>query len=396
MSDVYVQEPRTHGRVLIKTNKGDLLVELWSRECPKACRNFVQLCEEGYYNGCIFHRIIPDFIVQTGDPSGSGTTCESVYGEPFVDEIHSRLRYRYRGMIGAASAGKDTNGSQFFLTLAKQDMLNGKNTLFGKLVGDSIYSLTNIASVEVDRNDRPIGDFVPMILETVVLENPFPDIVPRSRKPAFEISQKLSLSRAPVKKEAIAAKRSKVLSFEDDDDDDDDNCGRIVSAHDALKSDKSLSSQTGSLERVVPERTVVEKPEVVISRPPVAQQPKAVEIVPSGENDKIQEEIERLQAAINASSSESTSKRPHKDPEDHKQDEHIVKKLKLWAQSVSSKSGGALTSAPSKRDTLHALISTAEKSVDSVSGSSWLQSAGSVKFGIDSRRAFESPDLGKK
>lgn len=69
--------------MLLKTTVGDIDIELWSKEAPKACRNFVQLCQEGYYNGTIFHRIVKDFIVQGGDPTGSGEGGESIYGYPF-------------------------------------------------------------------------------------------------------------------------------------------------------------------------------------------------------------------------------------------------------------------------------------------------------------------------
>jgi len=72
MSSVYTTEPMTKGKVVLKTTIGDLDIELWAKEAPKACRNFVQLCMEGYYNDCIFHRVIREFIVQTGDPTGTG------------------------------------------------------------------------------------------------------------------------------------------------------------------------------------------------------------------------------------------------------------------------------------------------------------------------------------
>ena len=74
MSSIYIQEPPTHGKVHLETSVGDIEIELWSRECPKACRNFVQLCMEGYYNKNKFHRVVKDFIVQGGDPTGSGQT----------------------------------------------------------------------------------------------------------------------------------------------------------------------------------------------------------------------------------------------------------------------------------------------------------------------------------
>ncbi|PIK52964.1 putative peptidyl-prolyl cis-trans isomerase CWC27-like, partial [Apostichopus japonicus] len=78
MSNIYIQEPPTQGKVLLHTSVGDIDIELWSKEAPKACRNFIQLCLEGYYNGTVFHRIIRGFIVQGGDPTGTGEGGESI------------------------------------------------------------------------------------------------------------------------------------------------------------------------------------------------------------------------------------------------------------------------------------------------------------------------------
>ncbi|RKP13654.1 cyclophilin-like domain-containing protein, partial [Piptocephalis cylindrospora] len=167
----------TSGKVILHSTCGDIEVELWAKQCPKACRNFIQLCLEGYYDGVIFHRIVSNFIAQTGDPTASGAGGESVYGEPFPDEFHSRLRFNRRGLLGMASAGRNENGSQFFLTLAATEELQGKHTLFGRVVGDSIYNVVQIGEAECDGNDRPI--LPPRIKGTKVVENPFTDIVPR-------------------------------------------------------------------------------------------------------------------------------------------------------------------------------------------------------------------------
>ena len=210
MTDMYVQEPLTNGRVLIKTTKGEINVELWSRECPKTCRNFIQLCMEGYYKGCIFHRIVKDFMVQTGDPTRSGTGGESIYGGPFVDEFNSRLKFRYRGLLGMANTGsRNTNNSQFFITLSKQDALNGHNTMFGKIVGDSIYTVNGIADVDVDKNDFPTDIVPPTIISCQVIDNPFPDIVPRA-------ILKVVIPEPVARSRRIAPVRTGLLSFEDD------------------------------------------------------------------------------------------------------------------------------------------------------------------------------------
>tara|TARA_B110000261_G_scaffold48819_3_gene57536 strand:- start:5871 stop:7730 length:1860 start_codon:yes stop_codon:yes gene_type:complete len=116
MSGVYQLEPPTEGKVLLTTTHGEIEIELWSKECPKACRNFVQLCLDGYYDGCVWHRVIKDFMIQTGDPTGTGKGGESSFddGVPFKDELHSRIKFNHRGQVAMANTGtRDTNGESF-------------------------------------------------------------------------------------------------------------------------------------------------------------------------------------------------------------------------------------------------------------------------------------------
>lgn len=161
----------------MKTTAGDIDVELWSREAPLACRNFIQLCMEGYYNGTIFHRVVKDFIVQGGDPNGDGTGGESIYGAPFKDEFHTRLRFCRRGLVAMANSGKDDNASQFFFTLGEAPELQNKHTIFGKVGGDTIYNVLKMQDGEIDANERPTYPY--KIVKTEILLNPFDDIVPR-------------------------------------------------------------------------------------------------------------------------------------------------------------------------------------------------------------------------
>ena len=178
MSSVYELEPPTEGKVLLTTTHGEIEIELWAKECPKACRNFVGLCLEGYYDGVIWHRIIKDFMIQTGDPTGTGRGGVSFYGEAFKDEFHSRIKFNHRGQVAMAnSGGKDTNQSQFFITLERCDWIDRKHTIFGKVVGHTIYNALQIAEMETE-GDRPVEPH-PKILKTEVLWNPFDDIVPR-------------------------------------------------------------------------------------------------------------------------------------------------------------------------------------------------------------------------
>lgn len=144
MSSVYNLEPPTKGKVVIHTSYGPLDIELWPKEAPKSVRNFAQLCLEGYYDGTLFHRVIKSFLVQGGDPTGSGTGGRSIYGSVFPDEFHSRLRFNHRGLLASANAGTpNSNASQFFLTLDRADWLDRKNTIFGKvLVTHSLFSFS--------------------------------------------------------------------------------------------------------------------------------------------------------------------------------------------------------------------------------------------------------------
>jgi len=174
---MYVLEPMTKGKVVLHTTVGAIDIELWSKEAPKACRNFVQLCLEGYYNNTIFHRIVTNFIVQGGDPTATGTGGESVYGKPFPDEFHSRLKFNHRGLVAMANPGKDQNQSQFFITLDRTQELDRKHTIFGKVTGDTIFNVLKMNESEVDANERPI--YPPKILSTELLWNPFDDISPR-------------------------------------------------------------------------------------------------------------------------------------------------------------------------------------------------------------------------
>ncbi|KAJ8040611.1 Spliceosome-associated protein CWC27-like [Holothuria leucospilota] len=206
MSNIYIQEPPSQGKVLLHTTVGDIDIELWSKEAPKACRNFIQLCLEGYYNETIFHRIIRGFMAQGGDPTGTGEGGESIYGATFKDEFHSRLKFIRRGLVAMANAGPNDNGSQFFITLDKCEHLNGKHTIFGKVTGQTIYNVLKFGDIEVDGDDRPV--YPPKIKSTEVLSNPFDDIKPRvtSKKEDTSVEKK-------KKSKSKATKNFSLLSF---------------------------------------------------------------------------------------------------------------------------------------------------------------------------------------
>ncbi|KAK6751418.1 hypothetical protein RB195_003047 [Necator americanus] len=118
--------------VTLHTTAGDIKIELFCQECPKTCENFLALCASDYYKDNIFHRNIKDFMVQTGDPTGTGKGGNSIWGGPFEDELSVELRHEGRGIVSMANNGPNTNKSQFFITYAKQPHLDLKYTIFGK------------------------------------------------------------------------------------------------------------------------------------------------------------------------------------------------------------------------------------------------------------------------
>ena len=179
----------------IKTNHGDMRIKLFPDHAPKTVANFIALSKDGYYDGVIFHRIIKDFMIQGGDPTGTGMGGESIYGESFEDEFSEEL-YNVRGALSMANAGPNTNGSQFFivqnqhLPYSKKEIARGgwpepiaeiyaeqggtphldrRHTVFGQLADEASYKVLDaIAGVETGAMDKP-GDDV--VIETIEIED---------------------------------------------------------------------------------------------------------------------------------------------------------------------------------------------------------------------------------
>ena len=179
----------------IKTNHGDMRIKLFPEHAPKTVANFIALSKDGYYDGVIFHRIIKDFMIQGGDPTGTGMGGESIYGESFEDEFSEEL-YNVRGALSMANAGPNTNGSQFFivqnqhLPYSKKEIARGgwpepiaeiyaeqggtphldrRHTVFGQLADEASYEVLDaIAGVETGAMDKPVED---VIIETIEIED---------------------------------------------------------------------------------------------------------------------------------------------------------------------------------------------------------------------------------
>ena len=154
----------------MQTNLGNLNLELHSDMAMRTCWNFITLCKRGYYNGVKFHRLIPNFMIQGGDPTGTGTGGESAFSAvPFKDEFDTRLTHSSRGIVSMANSGPNTNGSQFFITFKETKHLDLKHTVFGRVVG-GLAILDKMEKVDTDKRDRPVQDIE--IIQAVVFSDP--------------------------------------------------------------------------------------------------------------------------------------------------------------------------------------------------------------------------------
>ncbi|XP_045491534.1 RING-type E3 ubiquitin-protein ligase PPIL2 [Colias croceus] len=165
--EVKYERVKKKGYVRLVTNLGQLNFELYCDVTPKTCDNFIKLCLNGYYNGTKFHRSIRNFMIQGGDPTGTGLGGESIWKKPFEDEIKPNLHHTGRGVLSMANSGPNTNGSQFFITFRSCKQLDGKHTIFGKLVG-GLDTLSAMEQIEVDNKDRPIHDIVIEVAQVFV------------------------------------------------------------------------------------------------------------------------------------------------------------------------------------------------------------------------------------
>jgi peptidyl-prolyl cis-trans isomerase-like protein 2 len=167
------------GYARIETNLGALNIELQTETAPRAVWNFVQLAKKGYYNGIKFHRNIRNFMIQGGDPTGTGKGGTSIWGKNFQDEFDGPLTHDARGIVSMANKGKNTNSSQFFITYRPAKHLDRKHTIFGRVVGD-LDVLQKLENVPVDGSDRPIDDIV--MESVVVFIDPFEEFQKQKRE----------------------------------------------------------------------------------------------------------------------------------------------------------------------------------------------------------------------
>ena len=152
------QEPNVKSTIVVlETNQGNIEVTLFADKAPKTVENFVGLVKKGYYNGLIFHRVIKGFMIQGGDPTGTGSGGTSLWGKDFADEISPDLSFDKPGILAMANRGPDTNGSQFFITTVPTTWLNGHHTIFG-VVSQGYENVSKIENTPTGGGDRPVQD----------------------------------------------------------------------------------------------------------------------------------------------------------------------------------------------------------------------------------------------
>lgn len=152
---------------VFNTSMGKFEIELFTDKTPRTTENFIGLANKGYYNGIIFHRVIDAFMIQGGDPTGTGRGGDSFFGGKFADEFHPTLKHDKPGILSMANAGPNTNGSQFFVTLIPTPWLDGKHSVFGQVIS-GMDVVVAIGKVQVSKPyDKPVKD---VVMQTVTIE----------------------------------------------------------------------------------------------------------------------------------------------------------------------------------------------------------------------------------
>ncbi len=152
-------------RVVLKTTQGEIMLKLFPKAAPLAVENFTKLVKKGYYDGTIFHRVIKGFMIQGGDPSGTGRGGSSIWGKEFKNEYAPNLVFDRPYLLAMANHGPNTNGSQFFITVAPAPWLNGGYTIFGEVVkGKEVVDA--IDRTPTGPGDRPLKE--PKIIKAIV------------------------------------------------------------------------------------------------------------------------------------------------------------------------------------------------------------------------------------
>jgi peptidyl-prolyl cis-trans isomerase SDCCAG10 len=256
MSSVYATEPATSGRVIFETSRGPIEIQLWCRECPQTTRIFLQLCLDGFFDGMIFHRIIPNFLIQTGAIRHPETPSSSISMDAYRSliqadqalerrkyEVHSRLRFNHRGLVAMALTVSNEDDDdeaviqpQFFITLDESSNLDGKHVIFGRIDAPTIFNAIKIGETHVDEEtNQPMGDlaYAPRVRSVKIVDNP----IHASIVPHLKVPWRAEKEAPKTQKNKRKGKRDiNVLSFGDEVEDDVVMDSSIKSIHDVIQS----------------------------------------------------------------------------------------------------------------------------------------------------------------
>lgn len=220
MAGITNLEPQAYGLITFITTFGNIDIELFTKQCPKTTRNFVQFCLDGYYTGASFERIEKDFIAI----GGTSPQCDVQLESKSPDEFHPRLRFTRRGLLATANEGKNQNGPKFFFSLGATPELQNRHTIFGRAKGNSVYTLVELNECQVDDDYKPYSE--QKIEEVKIIDNPFQDLEPRLKITRDEVDQSEQSSEKdyydPLLKPRQDSNKTKKLSFYYEDDDESD------------------------------------------------------------------------------------------------------------------------------------------------------------------------------
>lgn len=252
MSSVYASEPASSGRVLFQTTHGPLEIQLWCRECPTTTKLFLQLCLDGFYDNMIFHRIVPDFLIQTGAlrPNKRPAKFETKYQndvqapealERRKYETHSRLRFNHRGQLAMALAVEDDIDQelqpQFFITLEEAPYLDSKHVLFGTISGPTIFNAVRIGKLGNDDNEPADAEHAPRITSVKIVDNPIHTSLVPHPSPPWREEKTTQAATKKKKKKRKGKKDVNVLSFGNELEEDlEDATPGMQSSHDIVSS----------------------------------------------------------------------------------------------------------------------------------------------------------------
>ncbi|PWY92248.1 cyclophilin-like protein [Aspergillus heteromorphus CBS 117.55] len=311
MSSHYNTEPAATASATIHTTLGPIHISLFATQTPLTCRNFLQHIQDSYYTGTIFHRLVPNFILQGGDPTGTGSGGTSIYETPefeydaqardpsekvvLRDELHSRLKFNRRGLVGMAKAEDGSYGSQFFITLGDVSReLNGQCTMFGRVEGDSIYTVLRIAEGEVvegtERLVYPVsvtgcevGELGP--LEGRVVKRAVTATVAGAGAGEKRGEKDKAKEKARKKKNAKGAKT--LLSFGEDGEEEEEGEEMPVRAA-KPKYNAALVTDAGATSKAKAEAEMHGEAKAEAKSKPISKRPRSPSPVPPPRKDSIQ------------------------------------------------------------------------------------------------------------